>query len=1487
MPSVLADLRAPLVKAPVMPRTLSPAIGATSPRFREFGDSAQTRTLLYDNVLNAARTLEPMTNQLHTLRLVDVDYDGPDAYSLADQKKAILSQQSMGRSLRGTWELVDNKSGKVLDSKKATVARVPHLTGRGTFIRSGNEYTLSHQMRLRSGVYTRVKENGELAAHVNVIPGKGRSHWVFLDPSTGVFRMQIGQAKIPLVSALRAMGASDKEIRNAWGNDLSSANMAKASPADVDKLYARLVRYGEATDARSRQEAVAQALANTALDPETTKRTLGKAFKNVSVESMLATTRKLLAIRHKDDAKRLEKLGLQPADPDDRDSLSFMRFHGPEDMFAERVSNSARILRPILWRVSARKSVQGITPGVLNKSMDAVLLGSGLGQPLESINPAHIFEQQGRVTRMGEGGIPSIDAVPESSRNVQPSHFGFIDPLVTPESLQSGVDLRMASISRKGRDGQIYTKVRDARTGSFVWRTPSVLADAALAFPRELRSGRPRVAALVNGKEKYIPRKQVDYEIPHMEGTLSFLANMVPMKSAVKGQRAAMAARMLTQALPLVNAEAPFVQSGIPDMEGTSYEEFYGNKMGASRSSSSGKVTKITEDTITIRQDSGEIETIDLYNNFPYNRKTYIHQTPAVELGQRVSKGQLIATSNYVDKNGTTAIGLNVRTMYIPFRGMNFEDAIVISEGLSKRLTSQHMYKSKVEVGEGDRTSKKTFIGMFPGAYSRDRLEVMDDDGIVRKGAEVQQGDPLVLVTRERERTANQVHRGRSSRFANSTEIWNHHSPGLVTDVAKTKSGYTVTVKAMSPMQVGDKLSGRYGDKGVVSEIVPDDEMPVDSQGMAAEMLLNPLGVITRTNPAQLVEAALGKIVQRGGREAYKIRDFEDIDDLTEFAIRELEEHGLDDLETIIDPVTDRKIPNVFVGNRFFMKLHHVAEAKGSGRSFGGYTAEGVPARGGATGSKSLGMLDLNALLSHGATEVIRDAKIVRGQRNPEYWSALMSGNKPPAPKIPLVHEKFVQQLRASGINPVRDGSRVHIMALTDQDVDVLAGTREIKNASTVDWKGKLNPIRGGLFDEKLTGGHNGRRWSYIKLTEPMPSPVMEEPIRRMLGLTGAQYLQVLAGKEELRGLSGPRAIHAALDAVDVDKGIEHARQDISSSRGSTRDMAVRRLGYLKAAKRLKIHPREWILTKVPVLPPIFRPVSVMSGSGIPVVADANYLYRDLFAADDNLKNLAKKTDDISEERLAVYGAFKAVTGLGEPINPEVRDRRVRGFLGHVFGRSPKHGVVQRKLLASTTDVVGRAAITPNPDLDMDHVALPEDKAWEVYRPFVIRHLVRRGMRHLQASQAVKDHDERARKALLKVMSERPVIINRAPVLHRFGMLAAWPKLTKSDTMQVSPLVVGGFGADFDGDAMQYHVPVSNEARDEAIKKLLPSRNLFSVSDFGVQFKPSQEYVGGLHFASTDRSRKAARTFATKKEAIHAYQRGEISAGQRVEILNA
>jgi DNA-directed RNA polymerase subunit beta' len=275
-----------------------------------------------------------------------------------------------------------------------------------------------------------------------------------------------------------------------------------------------------------------------------------------------------------------------------------------------------------------------------------------------------------------------------------------------------------------------------------------------------------------------------------------------------------------------------------------------------------------------------------------------------------------------------------------------------------------------------------------------------------------------------------------------------------------------------------------------------------------------------------------------------------------------------------------------------------------------------------------------------------------------------------------------------------------------------------------------------------------------------------------------------------------------------------------------------------------------------------------------------------LFDANVNLQKMQQRASDVGHERESLYTAFKAVTGLGDPLSAELQDKKVRGILSHVFGKSPKYGVVQRRLLGATTDIVGRAAITPNPNLNMDEVGLPEDKAWEVYRPFTVRYMVRRGMPRLLAARAVQERSEKARDALLAVMKDRPVVINRAPVLHRYGMMAAFPRIVKGDTMQISPLVVGGFGADFDGDTMQYHVPVSDEAREEAVDKMLPSRNLLSAADFNVHYKPSQEYVGGLHAASTRVDDKTpSRTFATKEDAIRAYRRGEIGVGQRVMVL--
>jgi DNA-directed RNA polymerase beta' subunit len=574
------------------------------------------------------------------------------------------------------------------------------------------------------------------------------------------------------------------------------------------------------------------------------------------------------------------------------------------------------------------------------------------------------------------------------------------------------------------------------------------------------------------------------------------------------------------------------------------------------------------------------------------------------------------------------------------------------------------------------------------------------------------------------------------------------------------------------------------------------------------------------------------------------------------------------------------------------MKLHHTSEGKGQGRGLGNYTAERTPAKGGESGSKRVSLLDTSALLSHGATEVLRDAGLIRGQENPEYWSRYMSGYKPSSPKVPFVYQKFVNHLKGAGINVIRDTSgRTNLMAMTNKDIDQMAGSREITNVETVDWKGELKPIKGGLFDEKLTGGHNGDRWSYIKLHEPMPNPVMEEPIRRLLGLTKKKFEDVLAGRESINGRTGPQGVQAALAHINVDKEIEQARADIKSGRKTRRDTAVRKLGYLKSAQKMGLHPKEWVLDKAPVLPPAFRPISVLAGSGgkrMPMVADANLLYRELFEANSALKDIDGQVDDLGDERLNVYNAFKSVTGLGDPLHPKNKERKVKGILKHVFGTSPKYGSVQYRLLGSTTDLVGRAVITPNPDLDMDQVSIPEERAWEIYKPFIVRRLVRRGMSRMRAAGAAKEKSQVAREAMVEEMGARPVIINRAPVLHRYGMMAAWPRLTKSSTMEISPLVVGGFGADFDGDAMQFHVPASPEAVQEAIDKLMPSKNLFAARDFDVHYKPSQEYVGGLYNATAliDKKNKP-QVFNSAEDAIRAYRQGKIDVDRKIEILKS
>lgn len=556
-----------------------------------------------------------------------------------------------------------------------------------------------------------------------------------------------------------------------------------------------------------------------------------------------------------------------------------------------------------------------------------------------------------------------------------------------------------------------------------------------------------------------------------------------------------------------------------------------------------------------------------------------------------------------------------------------------------------------------------------------------------------------------------------------------------------------------------------------------------------------------------------------------------------------------------------------------------------SGRDIGGYTADEQPGRGGKRGAKKLSGFDVNALLAHGAHDVLKDAILVRGTKNEDFWNSLRLGRPLPEPDVPFIYDKFMSTLKAGGINTVKKGDIISVMPLTNKDVDNIT-SGEVKGSAQVN-ASSLEPVKGGLFDPTLTGGLQGKKWTHIKLADPMPNPVMEESIRRILGLRVKDYLSIISGRQELDGLTGGKAIERALRSIDVDDKIKDLTKTVKTSRGANRDNAVKALRYLSGAKKQGINPGDWVINKVPVIPPVFRPISVIGD--VVRASDLNGLYRDIIETNNGIKELRTDLPEsaLADEKEQLYKAIVAAYGLGDPITPEGQSKRWHGAIRQVIGTSPKYGMFQSKVLSKTVDVVGRGVIAPDPNLDMDSIGIPEDKAWELYRPFVQRRLVRRGFPATKAAELIDQRSKEAEDELEREMDNRPVIMDRAPTWHKFNLLAFRPRLVKDeDVVRVSPLIVAGFNADFDGDAVNFHVPVTNKAVDQARDKMLPSKNLFRVTDLrSVQHAPSKEMIMGLYQLTREpKKAKEPVVFPTMAAAKKAYEEGLIDVDDPIVI---
>lgn len=1478
---------------------------------------------LEDGTVTSIKQYFPMDGRLNRIEATNV-YVGKDADTedTAGQKRARMGGRSWSTGVYGDFRVVDKQTGKVVTEQKGLkIANLPKITRRFSFIVDGKEYQADHQWRLKSGVYARQRDNGELESQFNL--SKGRGFRLDFLPQKSQFLMRYGTTNIQLLPVLRALGKSDEDLKHEFGTAVFARLNAGKSRGDMQKLAKVLdPKYVGTTD-EDATKAVKQQFDLTELRTDTTAITLGKPYSKIDADTLVASAKKLVNINRGVDV------------PDNRDALQFKELWSIEDHIPERITNSkGRVLAKLRNNVDRPgASVRDIIPmDTFNVPIKAYFTGTSLTQQPNQNNPIDMLGGFSRTTILGPGGISSEQSVTMNAKMIDPSTLGVLDPVHTPEGSNTGITAHLTlGVSKRGKE--VAVKVYDVRHKKYVDKTPAELATGIVGFADQFeelggnlspRSDMVTALPKGGGDPIRVAPNEVDFVMRSPKSMFSTTSNLIPFLPSDQAGRAGMAARHMEQSVPLLQREAPLVQvaSGAEDPHFDTFEKMYG-AFSAHSAPVSGTVLKVSKDEIVIQGADKQKHSVGMYDHFPLNEKTaFVDSEPLVSVGDKVDKGDIIADTT-ATKNGTLALGINMRIGYLPWHGMNFEDGIVISESASKKLTSVHLHKPRVYLEKGMQVNLQKYRANFPGKLTDENVKKLDENGVIRKGQEVAPGDILMTVLKKTEPSAEQVmlkgiHKALSRPYRDSSVVWEGGTKGVVTDVAHNGSELVVYVKTEEPSDVGDKFSFRHGNKGVCSVVVPDEEMPKNADGVPLEVILAPDGVPGRINPGQVFETMLGKAAQKtgttyavdnfqsdnqhkivhvhgfyrnirdghGGKKKVWVRPYDRDMGYQDIVKDALKETGTPDTEELFDPATGKSFGQVMVGTQYMIKLMHQVEKKLAARSYGygnEYDATLAPKGGGDSGAQRFGELGTYAMLAHGATANVRDALSYKSDKaQSDVWTAIQTGEPMPAPKTSFAYDKFVAYLNAVGLNVERDGNEMRLVPLTDQQV-LAKSNGALTDASKV-LRGKdLKPEPGGLFDAKITGGPGGKNFSHIKLTEPLPNPVFEKAITQLLGLTGKQFDDIMAGNTKLGDKTGPAAIVQALSEIDVDKEFAASEAALKTARHSQFDRTYKRYKYLKALKAGNLTAKQaYVQSVIPVIPPVFRPIGLLEGGNLNVDG-VNLLYRDLAMMNQKLEESKSLPENlVAPIRQNMYGALESLAGANTLMPGKGGEVKPPGILDVLSGSAPKHSYVHTRLLDRRQDLTMRSVITPDQSLDLNQLGVPREGAFEIFKPFIVKELVNMGYTPLAARDEIEKRTSLANRALEVAVSKRPVLFKRDPVLHKFGIMAFNVKLHDGKALQIHPLVVGGFNADFDGDTMSVFVPVSDAAVAEA-RKMLPSENLFDTSTGRAMYQPGLAGQLGLYLM-TQMGDETKKSFASAQSAVDAAKSGDIKMTDVISV---
>jgi DNA-directed RNA polymerase beta' subunit len=554
----------------------------------------------------------------------------------------------------------------------------------------------------------------------------------------------------------------------------------------------------------------------------------------------------------------------------------------------------------------------------------------------------------------------------------------------------------------------------------------------------------------------------------------------------------------------------------------------------------------------------------------------------------------------------------------------------------------------------------------------------------------------------------------------------------------------------------------------------------------------------------------------------------------------------------------------VFVGTQYMLRLMHDIEKKNKARSTGSYDQNMQPGSG-KEGGQSLDPMLMYSLVAHGAKHNLRDATLIKGQQNDEFWRALQTGAPLPTPEKSFAWDKFITYLQNSGVNIEKRGNNLVTSPFLDKHISKISSGK-LEDAGKMLQGKNLSPEKGGLFDPDKIGGMSGSKWAHIELNEKMPHPLFEKAIQKILGITAPVYKKIMDEEYSEDGLTGSQLLESKLNNLNLDKEIELTKNELNKAPKSKVNVLNKKLRHLNALQKSEIKPSELLISKFPVMPSKYRPV-VPLPSGDLRVSPINHHYKNIAVLSNSIKT--NKSLDLGHEenknnRIALYRTLKEAVGTSDPLYAQMKNRP--GLIRTLTGSSPKEGFIQNVLWGKRQDVSARSTITVDPTLGVDEAGIPIEIAKKTLKPFIIKEMVTSmGLTPVKALEEIKEDGPFAREALKNTLDKRPILLNRAPTLHKHGIQAFRGKLTSGKDIKINPIIVGGFNADFDGDQMALHVPVSDEAVNEAYG-LLPSKNVFKTGDNSLVQNISKDYQLGLYFL-TKAGKETNKRFKTVKAA--------------------